>query len=210
MVGESGSGKSTLLNIISGFLLPTSGQITVANQTISHLAQVDWQKKFFYMPQHPYIFHDTLRENITFYAKNVTNEQITIATQKAGLTELVNELPEGLDSVIGESGRQVSGGQAQRIALARMLLDDQRKILFFDEPTAHLDIETEYDLKQTMAPILSSHLVFFATHRLHWLDQMDYVLVMRHGKIVEQGEPQQLLADGHSQLNQLRHDLGSV
>ncbi|WP_294977231.1 ATP-binding cassette domain-containing protein, partial [uncultured Leuconostoc sp.] len=210
VVGESGSGKSTLLNIISGFLLPTSGQITVANQTISHLAQVDWQKKFFYMPQHPYIFHDTLRENITFYAKNVTNEQITIATQKAGLTELVNELPEGLDSVIGESGRQVSGGQAQRIALARMLLDDQRKILFFDEPTAHLDIETEYDLKQTMAPILSSHLVFFATHRLHWLDQMDYVLVMRHGKIVEQGEPQQLLADGHSQLNQLRHDLGSV
>jgi len=91
-----------------------------------------------------------------------------------------------------------------------MLLDDQRKILFFDEPTAHLDIETEYDLKQTMAPILSSHLVFFATHRLHWLDQMDYVLVMRHGKIVEQGEPKQLLADGRSQLNQLRHDLGSV
>ena len=115
-----------------------------------------------------------------------------------------------MDSIVGESGRQVSGGQAQRIALARMLLDDQRKILFFDEPTAHLDIETEYDLKQTMAPILSSHLVFFATHRLHWLDQMDYVLVMRHGKIVEQGEPQQLLADGHSQLNQLRHDLGSV
>ncbi|MGY3742604.1 thiol reductant ABC exporter subunit CydD [Leuconostoc inhae] len=210
VVGESGSGKSTLLNIISGFLLPTSGKITVANQTMPHLAQVDWQKQFFYMPQHPYIFHDTLRENITFYAKNVTNEQITIATQKAGLTELVNDLPAGLDSIIGESGRQVSGGQAQRIALARMLLDDQRKILFFDEPTAHLDIETEYDLKQTMAPILSSHLVFFATHRLHWLDQMDYVLVMRHGKIVEQGEPQQLLADGHSQLNQLRHDLGSV
>lgn len=210
VVGESGSGKSTLLNIISGFLLPTGGQINVANQAIPHLAQVDWQKQFLYMPQHPYIFHDTLRENITFYAKNVTDEKIKIATQKAGLTELVNELPEGLDSIVGESGRQVSGGQAQRIALARMLLDDQRKILFFDEPTAHLDIETEYDLKQTMAPILSSHLVFFATHRLHWLDQMDYVLVMRHGKIVEQGEPQQLLADGHSQLNQLRHDLGSV
>ncbi|MEX0380341.1 thiol reductant ABC exporter subunit CydD [Leuconostoc sp. MS02] len=210
IVGESGSGKSTLLNIISGFLLPTSGQINIANQTVPHLAQTDWQKQFFYMPQHPYIFHDTLRENIKFYAQQATDEQVLVASQKAGLSKLVAELPEGLDSIIGESGRQVSGGQSQRIALARMLLDDQRKILLFDEPTAHLDIETEYDLKQTIAPILSEHLVFFATHRLHWLDQMDYVLVMRHGTIVEQGEPQQLLTDVHSQLNQLRHELGGV
>jgi ATP-binding cassette subfamily C protein CydD len=126
---------------------------------------------------------------------------------QAGLAPFVAELPDGLDTMMGESGRQVSGGQAQRIALARLLLDTQRKVLLFDEPTAHLDVETEYDLKQTMAPILASHLVFFATHRLHWLDQMDYVLVMHNGVIVEQGEPNKLLADTESALNQLRSEL---
>lgn len=210
LVGESGSGKSTLLNIISGFLLPNSGQIKIDNQELPHLGQVDWQKNFFYMPQHPYIFHDTLRENIKFYAQQANDDEVNTAVQQAGLTNLIDELPEGLDSIIGESGRQISGGQAQRIALARMLLDDQRKVLFFDEPTAHLDIETEYDLKQTIAPILSKHLVFFATHRLHWLDQMDYVLVMKNGMIVEQGTPKQLLSDEQSQLNQLRYELGGI
>ncbi|ADG40074.1 MULTISPECIES: thiol reductant ABC exporter subunit CydD [Leuconostoc] len=208
LVGESGSGKSTLLNIIGGFLTADSGEITINHQKLPHLAQSDWQKQFFYMPQQPYIFHNTLRENIKFYAQNATDSEVRDAIKSAGLSSFVDELPDGLDSVIGESGRQVSGGQAQRITLARMLLDNQRKILLFDEPTAHLDIETEYDLKQTMAPILASHLVFFATHRLHWLDQMDYVLVLRHGEVVEQGEPHLLLADVNSQLNQLRYELG--
>ncbi|MGO1337427.1 MAG: ATP-binding cassette domain-containing protein, partial [Leuconostoc fallax] len=127
--------------------------------------------------------------------------------QRAGLADLIQALPEGLDTVIGESGRQLSGGQAQRVALARMLLDTSRRILLFDEPTAHLDIETEIDLKKTMKMVLDNHLVFFATHRLHWLNQMDYVLVMKQGKIVESGEPQVLLAQDNSQLNQLRHQL---
>ncbi|CAM3183930.1 thiol reductant ABC exporter subunit CydD [Leuconostoc rapi] len=208
LVGESGSGKSTLLNIIGGFLTADDGQIMINHQKLPHLAQADWQKQFFYMPQQPYIFHNTLRENIKFYAQNASENEVMDAIKNAGLSALVDELPDGLDSMIGESGRQVSGGQAQRITLARMLLDNQRKILLFDEPTAHLDIETEYDLKQAMAPILASHLVFFATHRLHWLDQMDYVLVLRQGEVVEQGEPRLLLADVNSQLNRLRYELG--
>ena len=186
---------------------PNSGDFEIDGQTIPHFAQKDWQKQFFYMPQHPYIFHETLRDNITFYAPQASDAAVAAAIEQAGLQSLVATLPDGLDTVMGESGRQVSGGQAQRIALARMLLDEQRHVLLFDEPTAHLDIETEYELKQTIAPILANHLVFFATHRLHWLDQMDYVLVMRDGQIVEQGEPAVLLADSQSALNHLRSEL---
>jgi len=207
IVGESGAGKSTLLNLLGGFLRPNSGDFEIDVQTIPHFAQKDWQKQFFYMPQHPYIFHETLRDNITFYAPQASDAAVAAAIEQAGLQSLVATLPDGLDTVMGESGRQVSGGQAQRIALARMLLDEQRHVLLFDEPTAHLDIETEYELKQTIAPILANHLVFFATHRLHWLDQMDYVLVMRDGQIVEQGEPAVLLADSQSALNHLRSEL---
>lgn len=207
LVGESGSGKSTLLSILGGFLQPDQGTININGQEIKHLTQQQWQKQFFYMPQTPYIFHESLRDNISFYAPSASDEAISEAVEKAGLSSLIDELPAGLNTVIGESGRQLSGGQAQRVALARMLLDSSRKVLLFDEPTAHLDIETEIDLKRTMSTILDKHLVFFATHRLHWLDQMDLVIVIREGRIVETGVPSVLLADTNSALNALRHEL---
>ncbi|MGO2980674.1 MAG: thiol reductant ABC exporter subunit CydD [Leuconostoc mesenteroides] len=207
LVGESGSGKSTLLSILGGFLQPEQGTININEQEIKHLTQQQWQKQFFYMPQTPYIFHESLRDNIRFYAPSASNEAINEAVEKAGLSSLIDELPAGLNTVIGESGRQLSGGQAQRVALARMLLDSSRKVLLFDEPTAHLDIETEIDLKRTMSTILDKHLVFFATHRLHWLDQMDLVIVIRDGRIVETGVPGVLLSDTNSALNSLRHEL---
>ena len=196
IIGASGSGKSTLINLLGGFLTPTAGQgtITVNGQSVTHLNQIAWQQSFFYIPQNPYLFHASLAENIAFYQPNAGLSAIGAAAEKAGLTDWIKTLPDGLATKIGEGARGVSGGQAQRIALARAFLDSSRRILLFDEPTAHLDIETEAELKQTILPVFKDHLVFFATHRLHWINQMDYVLVMDHGRIVEQGTPAQLAA----------------
>jgi len=196
IIGASGSGKSTLINLLGGFLTPTAGQgtITVNGQSVTHLNQIAWQQSFFYIPQNPYLFHASLAENIAFYQPDAGLSAIGAAAEKAGLTAWIKTLPDGLATKIGEGARGVSGGQAQRIALARAFLDSSRRILLFDEPTAHLDIETEAELKQTILPVFKDHLVFFATHRLHWINQMDYVLVMDHGRIVEQGTPAQLAA----------------
>ncbi|MFD1421737.1 thiol reductant ABC exporter subunit CydD [Lactiplantibacillus songbeiensis] len=196
IIGASGSGKSTLINLLGGFLTPTAnqGSLTVNGQAVTHLNQIAWQQSFFYIPQNPYLFHASLAENIAFYQPNAGLSAIGAAAEKAGLTDWIKTLPDGLATKIGEGARGVSGGQAQRIALARAFLDSSRRILLFDEPTAHLDIETEAELKQTILPVFKDHLVFFATHRLHWINQMDYVLVMDHGRIVEQGTPAQLAA----------------
>ncbi|KRN97788.1 thiol reductant ABC exporter, CydD subunit [Levilactobacillus paucivorans] len=192
IIGASGSGKSTLINTLGGFLSPQDGQITVRGTAVPHLDQKAWQRSFVYIPQAPYLFHASLRENITFYDPQASETAVQSAVAKAGLSDWIATLPEGLETAIGEGSRGVSGGQAQRIALARAFLDDSRRVLLFDEPTAHLDIETEVGLKQTMMPVFDHHLVFFATHRLHWMNEMDYILVMDHGQIVEQGTPAEL------------------
>lgn len=195
IIGRSGSGKSTLLNLLGGFLGPTGApeqKIMVNGQKIDHLQVQAWQKQFQYIPQAPYLFHATLAQNVAFYAPKATKTEITNALSAAGLTDFWQQLPNGLDTLIGDGGQAVSGGQAQRIALARAFLTPERKILLFDEPTAHLDIETEMNIKQAIIPLFDEHLVLFATHRLHWIKQMDYVLVVENGKIVEQGTPGEL------------------
>ena len=195
IVGMSGSGKSTLINLLSGFLTPTSGKITIQDQTTTTMNIPDWHKQLIYIPQNPYVFTQSLRQNIAFYSPNASDEEIKQAIHAVGLDDLLNSLPEGLDTVIGQGKRVLSGGQAQRIALARAFLDQKRKVLIFDEPTAHLDIETEVDLKKQMLPLMDKHLVLFATHRLHWLKQMDYILVMNHGQLVEQGKFEDLVKE---------------
>ncbi|MGM0218142.1 thiol reductant ABC exporter subunit CydD [Enterococcus sp. AZ126] len=189
VIGASGSGKSTLINVLSGFLEPNVEitNIDVDGQTIPHFLQKEWQKQVLYIPQSPYIFQDTLANNIRFYTPDATDEQVLAAVQLVGLETLLGELSDDLNTVIGESGRMLSGGQAQRVALARAFLDKGRRILLFDEPTAHLDIETEVELKERMLPLMQDHLVFFATHRLHWMAEMDYILVMDKGQLVEAG-----------------------
>ena len=202
IIGMSGAGKTTLINLLSGFLAPTSGQITIQRKKVTTLDIHDWQKQILYIPQTPYIFADTLKNNIAFYTPNVSEDKIKEAIHVVGLDNLVAELPQGLETMIGSGHRALSGGQAQRIALARAFLDPERRVMIFDEPTAHLDIETELELKKRMLPLMENRLVFFATHRLHWMKQMDYILVLKNGKLIEQGTYQQLL-DEHGYFTEL-------
>lgn len=194
LVGVSGSGKSTLVNLLGGFLEPTGGTIELSGVSLHGLRLAAWQRQLLYIPQNPYVFHASLRDNLCFYSPNATDDQVREAVAVVGLDQLVSELPEGLDTIIGEGGRGLSGGQAQRIALARALLDPSRKVLLFDEPTAHLDIETELELKDRMLPLMEGRLVVFATHRLHWLEAMDCIIVLEDGRIVEHGTLDELLA----------------
>ncbi len=194
IIGMSGSGKSTLINTLSGFLQPTEGKIELDDQNVANFALEQWQKQMIYIPQDPYVFQLSLKDNLAFYTPEASEADILEAVRVAGLSELVAELPEGLDTQLGSGARTLSGGQAQRIALARAFLDKKRKILMFDEPTAHLDIETEVELKERMLPLMKDRLVFFATHRLHWMAQMDEIIVLDQGKIVEAGTFSELSA----------------
>lgn len=192
IIGMSGSGKTSLINLLSGFLTPDQVQIELQGQKTTTMNIPAWQRQMTYIPQEPYVFTKSLRENIAFYNPQASDDEIKQAIHIMGLDALLNDLPNGLDTVIGRGKRVLSGGQSQRIALARAFLDPKRKIMIFDEPTAHLDIETEIDLKKRMMPLMQNKLVFFATHRLHWLKEMDYILVMDHGQLVEQGSYEQL------------------
>ena len=192
VVGLSGSGKSTLIKLLGGFLEAKEESIQINEESFSHLRVDSWQDQLLYVPQDPYIFHASIKENISFYQPDVDETSILLAVEKSGLLEVVQELPEGLETIIRDGGHSLSGGQLQRVAIARAFLDQGRQILLFDEPTAHLDVETEAELKATMLPLFDNHLVFFATHRLHWMKEMDYIIVMENGSIVEQGTYQEL------------------
>lgn len=193
IIGESGAGKSTLIDVLGGFLEPASGEIKVNGESRSHLQSDSWQKQALYIPQHPYIFDDTLLNNIRFYHPDASHEETARAAASAGLSDLIRNLPGGLDGRIGEGGRALSGGQAQRVALARAFLGN-RPILLLDEPTAHLDIETEYEIKETMKDLFENKLVFLATHRLHWMLEMDEIIVLDHGAVAEIGTHDELMA----------------
>lgn len=193
IVGESGAGKSTLIDILGGFLASTSGEITLDGVTLESTASETWRKNMTYIPQHPYLFSTTLEDNIRFYAPDASRAEVKRAVEAAGLSDLAASLPNGLDELIGGGGRSLSGGQAQRVAIARAFLS-KRPVLLLDEPTAHLDIETEYELKETLISLFEDKWVFLATHRLHWMTEMDFILVMDQGRLAESGTHEQLMA----------------
>ncbi|MDK8181419.1 thiol reductant ABC exporter subunit CydD [Paenibacillus sp. UMB4589-SE434] len=192
IIGTSGAGKSTLIDVLGGFLRPTAGELEVDGIKVAALSDEAWRTAVTYIPQHPYIFSSSLADNVRFYHPEATDEAVSRALTAAGLAELVKGLPQGEAELIGNGGRRLSGGQEQRVALARAFLSD-RPIMLLDEPTAHLDIETEYELKETMLPLFEGKLVLLATHRMHWMPDMDVIVVMDQGSIAEVGSHQELL-----------------
>ncbi|WP_028593971.1 thiol reductant ABC exporter subunit CydD [Paenibacillus assamensis] len=192
VIGASGAGKSTLIDILGGFLAPSSGDVLLNGESIKGLTGEGWRQQLTYIPQQPYLYNSSLADNVRFYTPDASEKEVKQAIAAAGLERVVARLPQGMDEVIGNGGRSLSGGQEQRIALARAFLS-KRPIMLLDEPTAHLDIETEYELKETMLPLLENKLVLMATHRLHWMMEMDSVIVLEHGRIAESGTHEELL-----------------
>lgn len=192
VIGESGAGKSTLIDVLAGFLTPSGGKLIVNGVEIDGSTREDWQKNIAYIPQQPYIFPLSLKDNICFYETNTTDEEVERVINEVGLRSLVASLPNGMYERIGEGGRMLSGGQEQRVAMARALLS-KKPIILLDEPTAHLDIETEFEIKQAMLRLFEGKLVFLATHRLHWMKQMDHILILNKGEMIESGTYEELL-----------------
>ncbi|PGW28267.1 thiol reductant ABC exporter subunit CydD [Bacillus cereus] len=192
VIGESGAGKSTLIDVLAGFLTPSGGKLIVNGVEIDGSTREEWQKNIAYIPQQPYIFPLSLKDNICFYETNTTDEEVERVINEVGLRSLVTSLPNGMYERIGEGGRMLSGGQEQRVAMARALLS-KKPIILLDEPTAHLDIETEFEIKQATLRLFEGKLVFLATHRLHWMKQMDHILILNKGEMIESGTYEELL-----------------
>ena len=184
LVGPSGQGKTTLLQILSGFLQAQSELLEINGKRYEHLMQDEWQSQLIYIPQDPYIFSASIKDNLRFYTPDSSDQELMHALEIVGLSEFVNNLKDGLDTIIGDGGKPLSGGQSQRISLARAFLDKDRRILILDEPSAHLDIESEFDLKEKMLNVMKDRLVIFSTHRTHWLERMDRVVSLQDGCIV--------------------------
>jgi ATP-binding cassette subfamily C protein CydD len=193
IVGMSGSGKTTLLHVLGGFLSLSSGQIRSDGLPLTGDTREKWQRQLAYIPQHPYLFSATIADNVRFYEPDASDEQVMRALADAGLGGFVAALPLGIHERIGDGGRPLSGGQAQRIALARALVGN-RSVLLLDEPTAHLDLETELELKETMLNVFAGRRLFLATHRLHWMKAMDWIWVLKDGRLAEAGTHEQLAA----------------
>ncbi|MES9754732.1 thiol reductant ABC exporter subunit CydD [Bacillus wiedmannii] len=192
VIGESGAGKSTLIDVLAGFLTPSGGKLIINGVKIDGSTREDWQKNIAYIPQQPYIFPLSLKDNICFYETNTTDAEVERVINEVGLRSLVTSLPNGMYERIGEGGRMLSGGQEQRVAMARALLS-KKPIILLDEPTAHLDIETEFEIKQAMLRLFEGKLVFLATHRHHWMKQMDHILILNKGEMIESGTYEELL-----------------
>ncbi len=193
LVGPSGAGKSTLTALILRFIAPQSGTIFVNDEPLHHFAPQSWRRQIAWVPQRPYIFHGTIAENLRLARPDATEEELRAAARMAHLDELIEQLPRGYDTPVGERGLTLSGGEAQRLALARAFLKDA-PIVILDEPTAALDTVTEAKVQAAMARLFEGRTVIIIAHRLETVEQVDRILVMDRGRIVQEGSHIALLS----------------
>jgi ATP-binding cassette, subfamily C, bacterial CydCD len=191
LVGKTGAGKSTLAYLLLGFMQPSAGQIQTQT-TSSTLNLPPSTDKIAWVPQRPYLFHDTISANIRLGKPEATDAEVVEAARAAHLHEFIETLPEKYETVIGESGARLSGGQAQRLALARAFLKNA-PILILDEPTSSLDPQTEALLEESTRLLMQGRTVITIAHRLNTIFQADKILVLDQGRIVERGTHRELL-----------------
>ncbi|MCA1024240.1 thiol reductant ABC exporter subunit CydD [Halobacillus litoralis] len=194
VVGRSGSGKTTLLNIFSGLLAPSSGEVELNGRALYSYKEADWFNGVSYISQHPYLFSGTIAENIAIGVPGASKETVAHAAGKAGLSLMLETLEDGLDTTIGEGGRGLSGGEKQRIALARAFLK-KPSVILFDEPTTGLDVKTETVLQRSIQELSETATMITVAHRLHTIQAADQILVLDEGRAVGTGTHEQLKAE---------------
>lgn len=195
LVGLSGAGKTTLVNLIMRMYDVNSGQILIDDQDIKTVTQDSLRKNIAFIPQEPTMFNRTLRENIAYGKPDASDKGVVLAAKNASAHNFICETNDGYDTLVGDRGIKLSGGQRQRIAIARAFLKDS-PILILDEATAALDSETEDAIQQSFKKLSHNRTTIVIAHRLSTLKNMDRIIVLDHGKIIESGSHNQLLHNG--------------
>jgi ATP-binding cassette subfamily B protein len=192
LVGPSGAGKSTLLSLAARFYDPTEGAVRLDGVSLTEMARQDWCKRVAVVTQELFLFHATLRENICYGVPEASDEQIASVIEAAQLRDLVERLPDGLETIVGERGYRLSGGEKQRVAIARALLC-QAPYLLLDEATSSLDSQAERRIQAALETLVRGRTVIAIAHRLSTIQRADQILVVQQGKVVESGTHETLL-----------------
>lgn len=207
VVGPSGAGKSTLARLLFRFYDVASGEILIDGDNISHVTQESLRSNIGIVPQDTVLFNHTIEHNIRYAKLDATDEEIKQAAVHANIHEFIESLPEGYNTVVGERGLKLSGGEKQRIAIARVILKNP-KILVFDEATSSLDSHSEQQILEALKSVAEQHTTLVIAHRLSTIIDADNIIVLDKGKVREQGTHQSLLeADGlYAYLWQLQQE----
>lgn len=195
LVGPSGAGKTTLVDLVARFYDPTAGRISVDGVDLRAFGARSLRSRLGIVTQETVLFHDTVRANIAYGAPDTPYEAIERSARAANAHDFITRLPDGYDTVLGERATRLSGGQRQRIAIARAILRDP-PILIFDEATSALDSESERLVQDAIEHLLAGRTVFVIAHRLSTIQHADKILVLEHGRIVQRGRHEELLAEG--------------
>ena len=192
IVGPSGSGKTTFCNLIARFWDVNSGEILIGGKNIKGYKIENLMNSISMVFQDVYLFEDTIENNIKFGKQNASHEEVVQAAKKARCHEFIEALPEGYNTIIGEGGASLSGGEKQRISIARAMLKDA-DIIIFDEATASIDPENEDKLKEAIESLTKDKTVIMIAHRLKTIRNADQILVLKDGEIVECGNHEELI-----------------
>ena len=184
LVGPSGAGKSTILHLLLGFIQAESGSITIGDRPLGELDRSEWLARIAWLPQRPTLFHGTIAENIAIGRLGASLAEMREAARKAYADEFIERLPRGYESTVGELGEGLSGGQIQRVALARLFLRDPELVLL-DEPTAHLDLESERLVGAGIAALTRGRSLLYVTHRLGGAGDFDRLVALEEGRLAE-------------------------